>query len=472
MPSTRKSFLDWLNRLDDKAWYALIITLSLVSSIILWLNVGRTWDSETLKQLWLIRNTPQSLFHYLIYPFAQLGDGAVLALLMGLNALTLCLFVKIATSVGIGRGVSFCLYLLLNFSPEYNDTRLVLDAYLFAVVLWLISLNWFLNHQEGSIYKAFLGWAIPLWLAVFFDRTMLFWVLGFPLCFLLWPSMGRTLLAKLVDRGKFLLIYYVLILVLVMIVPFWREAIGEMLATANQQFATITHKMTLVVSGDQGVDLDFWSALLIAIILNAINILQIAGILVLFILWWTYRTRVRSVLALMVQRFFIYCFVFSLIIASIQLLYQGHFSSNLHYQLSIMLLLWLSASGVFYCLQRLMTGALSSEKLLVLCWVLLAYVLASLIQFGPSASHRRAAGEWVKAQHWQQTVKSNSAVALYYADQSPFAVHGTLSANDPYWIWDQNRKYPLPEYFLDYEVLARFSNRHGDTVYVLKRHDN
>ena len=103
----------WLNRQQQSL---LTITLSLATSLWLWLEGGRVLDVESLQNLWRSTHHPQTLFEHLLAPLAGNPDLAV-AIMAVLSTLSLWLYCRLSRLIGIGPQTIFILFLLLNFNP-------------------------------------------------------------------------------------------------------------------------------------------------------------------------------------------------------------------------------------------------------------------------------------------------------------------------------------------------------------------
>ena len=461
-------------------WTLLIVFLSSATTLVVWFNYGEFFDEASIREIWRARHAPQTLYQYLLRPAALSGDFAVVLFITVVTTLILWMFARISTLIGIGRRTFFVLFVLLNFSPEFNKERLAADPYMIGVLLWLAAVWWFLNWYRSRLYLAFLGWAVMMWLGGLFSPTSVAWALGFPLCFLFWPGSGKHWWRLLAERGRFILVYYLLVGFFVMIVPSWRAAVIHLITMVDVQFHAATLEISLFLSSDRNVDLAVGDAFLIALVLVALNALKIASVLIVFVLWLSCSRRVGSVFAGRVKLFFIFCLGFSWVLHAFSLLYIGSLQNTLHYLPVLLLLLWLSAGGAYLCQQRLLGGRLRPEHVLVAAWVLVAYALASMLKFGPTSYYQREAGQWSAAHPVVGKVLSNSAVALYYAGESPFTDNPNLLsfaqfsllseplAPEDRYILVHSLKAPLPESTRDFTVVRRFSNGRNNAAYILE----
>lgn len=461
-------------------WNILIVFLSSATTLIIWFNYGEFFDEASIRQIWQARHAPQTLYQHLLSPVALYGDFPVVIFITVVTTLILWLFASISALIGIGRKTFFVLFVLLNFSPEFNKERLVADPYMISVLLWLAAVWWFIRWYRGRLYLAFLGWAMMMWLGGLFSVTSVVWALGFPLCFLFWPGSGTHWWKLLAERGRFLVIYYLLIGLFVLVVPQWRGAIAHMIDMVDVQFHAATLEISLFLSNDNNFSLAVSDAFLIALVLVTLNALKVASVLIVFVLWLSCRRYVSSVLVGRVKLFFIFCLAFSLVSHAFSLLYSGYLQSSRHYLPVLMLLLWLSAGGAYFALQRLLSGRLRPEYLLVAAWFLVAYALASMLQFGPNRYYQREAGQWSAAHPVAGKVLSNSASVLYYAGESPFAddpnllsfselalLGDPLAPSDRY-IMVHSLKTPLPEKIHGFTVVRRFSNGRNNAAYIIE----
>lgn len=464
-----------------KGWTIGIALLSLLTTVAVWHSYDKTFSGNTLRILWLAEKQPDEIFLWLVHPFVRLGTESIVFLLAIIHAAIAVLFVRIGERINIGRKTLFLLFILLNFSPEYNDSRLELNVFLFQSLWWLIAVWWFLRWHEKNLIIGFIGWSLLTWFSVFFDLSAIIWAIGFPLCFLCWPGRYRHWWQGIGERGKTLAVYYAIIFLLIVSVPYWREYLILLVKDAIPQIKNVAQDMSLFVNAEEGLTVDPISAFLIANILVALNAFKIAGVLFIFILWLSVRVKIASVLQGRVRLFFAYCLIFSCIVSACSLLVEGHLKNDLSYIPVLLLFLWLGANGAFYVVQRITHGKIKSERLLIIVWLMVAYALASLIQFGPSAIYQREAGQWVASHIHGGRIFSNSTIALYYAKQSPLnnnphnidfedlpLLVEHFSPQDTF-IYSRNRRHNLPAHFeADYRILAQFSNRHGDMAYVIQ----
>ena len=148
-------------------------------------------------------------------------------------------------------------------------------------------------------------------------------------------------------------------------------------------------------------------------------------------------------------------------------------------QASVMLLLWMSASAVFYLYQRWRTQRMAPQNRLVVFWLMIAYAIASMIEFGPSSGYLRDGGVWVY-EHREGQVFANDYQALFFAGEKPLAANNPqfitaldidkLPASfdqDSLLLYDVNRRAQTPEKLNDFEQRAVFQNRRGDRLFVL-----
>ena len=461
-------------------WNLLIVLLSSVTTLIVWFNYGEIFDQQSLREIWQARHAPQTLYQYLLRPAACAGDFAVVIFITVVTTLILWLFASISESIGIGRKTFFFLFVLLNFSPEFNKERLVADPYMIGVLLWLAAVWWFLHCYRSRFYLAFLGWAAMMWLGGLFSSTSVAWALAFPLCFLFWPGSGQQWWRRLAERGRFLLGYYFLIGFFIMVVPYWRAGIVGLIHAADVQFHAATLEISLFLNSGKNVDLAVIDAFPIALVLVAVNALKIASVLIVFVLWLSFRRHVGSVLAGRVKLFFAFCLGFSWILHAVSLLYLGTLQNTRHYLPVLMLFLWLSANGAYVCVQRLLGGRLRAEHVLVVAWVLVSYALASMLKFGPTIYYQREAGQWLAAHPVAGRVLGNASVALYYAEESPLAdnpnllsfsqlasLKEPLTPDDRYILVHSLRK-PPPQPFHAFTVVKTFSNGRNNAAYILQ----
>ncbi len=476
-----RSAQESLVRLVNKP-YALdimVVGLAWATQIIIWLNMAQTLPLSSLQMLWQSAHQPQTVFQWLIHPVAHSDMLAVIV--MGLlSSLSLWLFCRIARLIGLSNIVTFALFLLINFNPEYNDVRLTVEPFQLVMVLWLLSVGLFILWYQQHLYRAFIAWAVMLWLAALFDSYAIVWALGFPLCFMFWPSGRYFWWQRVLERGKFMLVYYAVIALVVLLIPSLRESVWQSYVRIIEQFHLVSGEISLFLSDDSSFNLSGLDGFLITMVLVAINALRIAGLLILIFVWiavWRFR---QSVLAGRVQLFFIFCLAFSWVYAALSLLYFGYLQSDLIYIPIIMIILWLSASGVFYVVDRWRYGHIRPERQLIIAWLFVAYALASVISFGPSADYKRAAGLWARTQAYGK-LYSNDLQPLYYAGYSPLSSNQSHNFSIEYQrpgavgikaqdiiLHTQSRHRQLPPTFERYEVIKVFANSRGDRIFALR----
>ena len=362
----------WLNRQQQSL---LTVTLSLATSLWLWLEGGRVLDVESLQNLWRSTHHPQTLFEHLLAPLAGNPDLAV-AIMAVLSTLSLWLYCRLSRLIGIGPQTTFILFLLLNFNPEYNDVRLQISRFQPVLLLWLAGLYLFLAHYKNHIHLAFLGWATTAWLGALFVPIAAFWAGGFPLLFLLWPGRGNWR-RRLCERGRFLLAYYGLIALIIALVPAWRHAIGDWLPELIAQIDLKRSEIAFLINADNPVDLTITEGYLVALVLVALNAIKIMGpVITILALLALSRRVLNTVLEKRVRHFHTCSLIWIWGMAAVAYLYYGYLPSDLYYTPVTMLVLWLSSGVVFYALQRIKSGRIPPERLLILLWLIIAYALA------------------------------------------------------------------------------------------------
>lgn len=459
-------------------WYLCLglITVSTILSV--WYNYDYTFDRVSLQIIYQAKNAPDTAFLWLLHFFAYDSDNGVLIFLSMTHTLIVLFFIRIGEKIGIGRHTLLLLFILFNFSPEYNGVRLEVTPYLIFIIFWLMAVWWFLSWHEKSLTISFIGWAILIWFAALFSLSAILWALGLPLCFLFWPRHHyKKSFLGFSDREKIIVIYYLIVMLLVIIVPYWRKGAVDFYQVAYTQVYESASKMAVFLSSSHaGLEIDIGSALLIALMLVSVNALKIAGVLIVFFLWLSMRVKTNSVLHGRTRLFFIYNLVYGLLIAALSVLYQNRLQSDLYYLPIICLFLWLSSNGAYHIVQRLQSRSIRAEHQIVILWIMIAYALVSILRFGPSPIYEREAGEYASSLQ-PAKIYSNSPTVLYYAGKSPLDNHLSLNnlttakhilnANDLF-IFTLNRRLEPPQELSNYQHLAQFKNRHGDTAYVLK----
>lgn len=464
-------------------WYSGLTAISFGTALLIWYGYDRTLDASSVQTLYQAAHAPADAFEWLLHPIAPGPDWLAAGFLAALHAAIILFFIRISENIGISRQTVFLLFILLNFSPEYNSTRLSFDSYAMFVLLWLIGVWWFLRWYDKSLTIGFLGWAASAWFSALFSLTGILWALGFPLLFLLWPQRryhGLRPRLRFGERERFLSAYYLTAAICILIVPYWRDSLIHLYQAAEEQMEQAISEISLFMSPSRGgVDLGLGGGFMIALLLTAVNALKTAGILIVFLLWLSWRVKTGTVLKNRVRLFFFFSLSFYWLIEAAAVLYQGQMPSDLRYLPVILLFLWLGSSGAYYSVQRIKSGKVRPEHLLIMVWLLASYALASIIQFGPSAIYEREAGQWAK-QHTDGRIFSNSRIVLYYAGQSPLPdsnamasfgdialLEPPLGKNDVY-IFAINRKRALPPELQDYDIIHTSKNLHGDTAYLLR----
>lgn len=457
-----------------------IPVLALLTALWIWLEGGRVLDVESLQTLWRSVHEPQNLFECLLVPLQAASDAAA-ALMALISTLSLCLFCRISRLVGIGPQTTFLLFLLLNFNPEYNDVRLQVSAFQPAMLLWLTGLYLFLAYYRNYLYWAFLAWALTVWLAALFVPAAAFWAGGFPLLFLFWPGRSNCR-QRLRERGLFLLAYYALIVCIILVVTPWREAVTAWLPAFIQNLDLKRHDMSFFINANNPVDISLFEGFLIALLLVVVNAAKIIGpVIVLLIVLAVTRRAMNTVLEMRVRLFFAFSLGYFWVLSAFAFMYYDALPSDLYYTPITMLTLWLVSGVVFYALQRVKSGRIPPQRLLILAWLMVAYALASIITFGPSLTYLREAGEWTRQQHAGGRVFSNSLTALYYGGGAPFrnsdgfaemgnavSHYYDISTGDLY-IHIQGRNNPQqPDDFELFDILNTFANERGDKAYILR----
>lgn len=465
----------------QRSWYFLLIGASLLSTLMIWQNAAYTFSDTSLQQVWQAQQQTFSVFHYVLKPFAWFGEWGLWLWLAIVHAYIALAFAWIGERIGIGRQSLFVLLLLLNFNLEYNDARLEISAQWLYVCCWLTAVVLFLALQEYALQRAFVAWAIWMWLGALFSPQAIIWALGFPLFFLAWPRSEAWHWRRLFgDREKFLTLYYGLIFILIMLVPAWRETMLGVLRVMQWQFSRATLEISLYMTAEQGMNLGLVSALLIAMLLIAYKALLIVGLPLIALLYLSRQTHAASVLNGRVRLFFWFALCFFWLMNALSLLYQGRISSDLHYIPLLLLLLWLASNGAYGLVQRWHKPSRRPEHRLIALWLLVAYALASLIHFAPSLGHRREAGLFALAQQAPLIIGNNSQ-ALFYAGYSPLPASSDylsfdiLKHNPRAYLGEQglylfalSRHAANPPELENFHILAEFRNQRGDRSFVLQ----
>ena len=420
------------------------------------------------------------MLYALLAPLAGNPDLAV-AIMAVLSTLSLWLYCRLSRLIGIGPQTTFILFLLLNFNPEYNDVRLQISRFQPVLLLWLAGLYLFLAHYKNHIHLAFLGWATTAWLGALFVPIAAFWAGGFPLLFLLWPGRGNWR-RRLCERGRFLLAYYALIALIIALVPAWRHAIGDWLPELIAQIDLKRSEIAFLINADNPVDLTITEGYLVALVLVALNAIKIMGpVITILALLALSRRVLNTVLEKRVRHFHTCSLIWIWGMAAVAYLYYGYLPSDLYYTPVTMLALWLSSGVVFYALQRIKSGRIPPERLLILLWLIIAYALASIITIGPRLTYLREAGEWARAhQPANGATYSNNLTALAYSGRPPY-LDGQAYIDmehprqeyfeltpDDLLVHIKGRKQAEPQDLDLFDILAEYHNDRGDKAYILR----
>lgn len=465
-----------------QSWYWLIVCVSFLTTFIIWQNADYTFSEASVRHIWQARQKPFNAFQWLLAPFAHGGEWAWFFFIALLHIYIALAFAWVGEKIGIGRINLGLLLLLLNFTLEYNDFRLEMNPQLVYACLWLTAVTFFLAMQEHSLIKAFIAWAAWMWFAALFSAQAVIWTLGFPLLFLAWPRHERWNWRRpFGDREKFLLIYYALVFFLIALVPDWRDGVINVVRLMQFQFSRATLEISLYMSTDQGMSLSTISAVLIAMLLIAYKTLLIAGLPLAALLCLSMRAGTASVLNGRVRLFFWFAVCFFWLLNAVNLLYQGRIHSDIFYIPVLLLLLWLSSNGAYALIQQWRQPSRKPERRLIALWLLVAYALASMIQFAPSMGHRREAGLFARAQA-APIVYANSPQSLFYAGYSPmpasvdYLEFDTLKYAPRQYLGDKglylyslSRHAQMPPELKDnFQIAAEFANRRGDRSFVLQ----
>lgn len=458
---------------DNRGFYLLIMGMSLCSSGIVWFNYGQVFDISSLQQLWTIKTAPETWFHYLLRPFALGGEAWVVFAIAVFTAIIMVQFAKISTMIGIGHKALFTLFLFLNFLPEFNHVRFAVTPFWLGLSAWLSAIGCFLFYYPARFYRGFCLWAGFSWLAGFCDPIFFFWALGFPLCFLFWAGKNHRWWELLWERGRFLLVYYALIAIVIALVPAWSSSfINSAILLFNR-----IQKTAIVVSSLFNRDNSAVVSFILAMAFIALDVIKTAGVLVLILIWISHDRGISSILSPQIKHFFGLLLFFAWLTHTACVFYRGALLSSLYYLLILLPILWLCAGGASYLVHRLLSGKMPPQRAVVMWWLLVALAIASMVQFGPSADYQRLAGNYL-AQLAPERVLSNSKTALYYARTAPDDQHfKTLSEfltaahhypPETYYIFRHHRNDPVPAVLSQQTIIAEFANRHGDKAYILK----
>lgn len=443
----------------EKAWAfdALLLVVAGLTQWVLWLNDEQTLPADSLRLLWRSAHAPQSVFEGLIAPVASC-EGCVVALMGAMSMGTLWGFYRVSRALGWSSGVSFVLFLLLNFNPEYNDVRLNVDGFQGVMLLWVWAL-WLWVRFEGR-WGIFLG-LLTMGLAVWIDGLAWVWLLGLPLC------------AGCFFKRRVMLGYYLMLALVVLgSLPLWgslsglgREVWG---AWVQIQFA---QAQAVVWSG-----VDAWGLALAMALLKLVKMM--GWVIVLLVgLGFGYG---KSVLAMRWRMFLLGILGLAVLQGALGVLVFGAEQQDLQLMLAVMGVLWLHGSAVFYGINRWREGQMAVQWRLMLVWLAVSYALASVATFGPSMGYKREAGLWAQAQGVARVV-SDDAQVLFYAGRSPFVEEGDLLLGgvedwqlgvEDLLLYTVHRHAKEAVELEGFTLLRTFNNRHGDKVLALQLRRN
>lgn len=456
----------WL--LQKSVWHLSIIAISLLTGCFVWYSHGMTFSLEDLRRLWLFSEGKQA------------PTTTVALAMLAINVLTtvyIWLFCQIGLLVGLGRTTVFLLFLLFNFNPEYNSVRLSLDPLQGVILLWLVSMWCFLRHHRGQFYRGFFLWALFLVAAAAIEPAVWLWIIGFPLCFLFWPGAGR-LVRRTFERIQFIAVFYLLCAALIWLLPFFHHSVVSAIQALAGRLEEATSAMAVLISDDRSFSLAGYDAFLIAWVIVLINAAKNIGLIILGVVIFTLVKRPSAVLPGRIWLFFAFSLGYATLIGALSLLYLGRLQSDLLYVPVTMLALWMCASAVFYLYQRWRTQRMAAQNRLVLLWLMVAYAIASMVQFGPSSDYLREGGVWAYEQR-TGAVYASSHQALFYAgenpmEDNPYLIRSLAKQVLPAGFDEQaillyavGRREAIPPELANYQVRAVFENRRGDRLYAL-----
>ena len=446
-----------------KYFNGIIWASALATGLLLWLAGGQTIDGTAAVELYQSSQAPENFWQRLLAPLSN-PPAAAMAMNL-LSALSLWLFCRVSLRLGLEKKTVLLLFFLLNFNPEYNDSRLAIEGFQLVLPCHLLALLLFLRARNFP--AALLGLTGPLWLVSLASPLVLLSNLLLPALLLFYPlGHWRTRLA-------WLLLYYLLAALAVYGWPEYQHLLRDLYGLGGEKLNQTREEMSIFFKGnDEGFRLSLSNGLLLALVLVLTNGLHIAGLLIGALMVFSLNRRSTPVLE-RPQRWFLFgLLLLNCLIGAYLLLYTGHLFSDLVYMPAIMICLWLSSGGLF----RLINRSYRDEQRLVIFWLAVAYALASIIVFGPSSVYLKEAGLAVRNR--PEPLFSNSRQILYYAGRDPrnadFNIHflpdGEIGPNALI-LYSHNRKEPLPDTLELYHVLDKFSNRHGDQVFLLRLKD-
>lgn len=436
---------------------------ALATGLLLWLAGGQTIDGSAAVALYQSARAPENFWQQLLAPWAN-APAAVMAM-NGLSALSLWLFCRVSLALGLEKKTVLLLFFLLNFNPEYNDSRLAIEGFQLVLPCHLLAL--WLFFRARTFPAALLGLAGPLWLVSLASPLVLLSNLLLPALLLFYP-LGHW-------RGRlgWLLLYYLLAALAVRLWPDYQLLLQDLYGLGGERLSQTREEMSIFFKGnDEGFRLSTSNGLLLALVLVLTNGLHIAGLLTVALMIYSLNRRSRPVLERAQRGFLGGLLLLNCLIGAYLLLYTGYLFSDLVYMPSIMICLWLSSGGLF----RLINRSYRDEQKLIIFWLAVAYALASIMVFGPSAVYLKEAGLAVRSR--PERLFSNSRQLLYYAGRDPraadFNIHflpdGEIGPADLI-LYRQSRKDPLPETLNLYDIKEKFSNRHGDQVFLMQLKD-
>ncbi|MBP3194084.1 MAG: hypothetical protein J6M05_00235 [Cardiobacteriaceae bacterium] len=465
-------------KLLDKYCLSVVALISLFTTIFIYYSYGKVLSVETLTVIWNARNNPSTVLEFFLYPFVFFKQGELLYLVLINLSLTLG-FVYFAELLGIGRRTLFFVFLLFNYSLEYNDIRLEIDAEQVFTLLWLLANIAFVRNFEKRPDLAVIYWCIFISFGVLFSSLALIWAVFFPLFFLFlfrkpWQKFYSIKWSKIT---KIILTYYILLLLLMLFIPHCRNNIVFIFQQIVTNFNNSSLEMSLFFNNTGAMSPDFANIVLIALAIVLLNLAYISGVLVLFTIWLSLSLKMTSVVSSKKRMFLYLNLVFFVFSAGIYLLYNSHLPSETAFISAFLILLLLySSNACYYISSRLVNNDIKPERLMIFIWLFVAYAFASMIKFGPSDGYLKQAGQWAKNHNY--TVFSDNKTALFYAGKSPDIIsenyisllefNAKQEYHNPVYIFNKNRHRELTNELDNFEIIQEFSNKHGNTAYIIR----
>lgn len=425
-------------------------------------------EQEAIFYLWDARHQPHDLMSHLL-SYWQGDIGISLWFMLLLSTASLLLICWLALKVGLSYQNCLILFLLLNFNPDFNDSRMIISALQVYIFFWTLGTVLFLLLYKVNFYLAFASWFFSLLLSGFFEISAWLWLVFFPLMFLFWPGKNYWL-DRLKERLVFFFFYYIFLTLLIVLFPGCMDMLLSELNRFVQRFNAVFGDISLLLNSEEAYSLSFLRAFLISALVVLIEVLSICGIMILFCLYFTCKHWSNHWFSFRMRLFCILLILFSWLLATLRFMTLGTLDDDIYYMPIVFVLTFFASNGIFYLQQKIKVKSLSPQVTLLLGWTAIAYFLCSIVSFGPSNIFLRTGGLWL-AQHYPQAkLSSNRSQVLFYAGRDPHQVNAAVphdwATGDIYAYYISRKINPPP---LQGKILQQFNNKHGDRLVILQK---